>query len=176
VSESQLSPETVADPAQPDWVMRNAGSCFSCHNSGLISFQDTLRPNWEPAVADSASSEQQAVLDAYPPNEVLDQVLRDDDAAYWQALQAAGVPLATPDAVSRVFVEFQHLGIDEAQAAAELFVTPAQLRAHRDELPLPLRVLGADGASVSRDVFVSVYLEALCALHQTDQVLPARCR
>jgi hypothetical protein len=156
--------------------MRNAGSCFSCHHSGTVHFRDTVRSGWEPASGGSATTDQLAVLDAYPPSDVLQQVLSADDNAYAQALQAAGVPVAIPDNVTRVFLEFKCLGIDEAQAAAELFVTPAQLRAQRNELPLPLRVFNTDGASISPDVFVSVYLEALCALHQTDQVLPDRCR
>jgi len=176
VSQSALSPEAVLDPAQPDWVLRNAASCFSCHNAGVVFFTDTVRSNWEPAVAGSVTAEQRAVLDAYPPHDVLAQVRNDDNEAFARSLEAAGVPSDTPDYVSRTFLEFKYLATDADRAARELFVTPAQLRAHLEELPEPLRVFELDGATVPRDVFLSVYLEALCALHQTDQVVPARCR
>jgi hypothetical protein len=171
VSESPLSPETIIDPAQPDRVVRNAASCFSCHNAGTIPFKDALRSQWEET---SLDPQRQAVLEVYAVPDVLGQYRLDDDEAYAQAAEAAGVPRAIPDAVARVYLDFRYGAVLTAQAAAELLVTPAQLGARLNELPEPLRWL--DDSGLARADFNAVYFEALCTLHQTDQVLPARCR
>jgi hypothetical protein len=176
VSESPLSPETIVDPAQRDWVMRNAASCFSCHVAGTIDFKDELRSQWEDAPVDP---QRQAVLDLYAVPDVLGQYRIDDNEAYAQAAEAAGVPRAIPDPVSRVYLDFRYGTVLTAQAAAELLVTPAQLRARMNELPELLQ--GLDVSGVQRADFSAVYLEALCVLHQTDDaerlytVVPARC-
>jgi hypothetical protein len=151
VSVSPLTPGTVADPTQKDWVMRNAVSCFQCHQAGI------------------------KLLDSYPDHDLVQQWMADDSASYLRALAAVGMPTPS-DTISRVFHEFQWGVVPLPQAAAELLVTPEQLRAHLAELPASLQVLGDQEGSVPRDVFASAYGEALCTLHQTDTVLPARCR
>jgi hypothetical protein len=139
------------DPTQKDWVMRNAVSCFNCHNVGI------------------------KALETYPDRELVQQSMAADSVSYLQALQALGAA-DMGDTVARVYDEFRWWGVQLPQAAAELFVTPEQLRARLAELPASLQVLGDADGSVSRGVFVSAYGEALCTLHHTDAVLPARCR
>jgi hypothetical protein len=171
VTQSPLWPDAIVDWSEPDRIMRNASSCFSCHNVGTIHFKDELRSQWEEAPIDP---KRQAVLDLYAVPDVLGQYQLDDNEAYAQAAEAAGVPRSIPDPVTRVYLEFWYGKVLTAQAAAELLVTPAQLRARMNELPEWLQLL--DVVGLARADFNAVYLEALCTLHQTDQVVPARCR
>lgn len=59
-------------------------------------------------------------------------------------------------------------------AAAELFVSPTELRDRRRDLPGPLRVLTSLG-SLDRESFSAAYGEALCALSSGWRNVPVDC-
>jgi hypothetical protein len=175
VTQSVLSPNTVADPSQQDWVTRNAASCFSCHNGGLIAFNDEMREHWSPEPPAGLAIEQASVLDAYPEPAVLERIRSSEDGDYAQYLQRAGVDPQSPDAVSRLSIDFRYGELMLGRAAAELFAMPAALRLRLAELPEVFGALQADYGSITRPDFVAAYREALCAVHRSSQNQPVDC-
>lgn len=171
VAESPLSNGSLTDPAQPDGLVRNAASCFGCHNTGIIPFRDAVRdrlmeePNAAPERLGTA-------LAAYPEARVLDQLANSDSARYIDALRAAGIPDGLPDRVSQVFLGFGE-DVGPQQAADELFVAPALLQRELGGLGRTLAPLAS--GSVGRREFATAYVAALCQLHPQARNRPAAC-
>lgn len=167
---SSLPLTVITDPSERDGVMRNAASCFSCHNGGLIPFDDQVReriPELSPELMDP-------VLTLFPEPIVLDQLIRVDDERYFGALGAAGVPAGIEDPISRVYRGFwEEIGL--RQAAGELFVEPGVLRDEVSRLPDAFAPLGAPSARVTRAAFSGAYREALCRLHAASENRPSGC-
>jgi hypothetical protein len=170
VAVSSLPTAVITDPSQPDGVMRSAASCFACHNGGLLPFEDQVRervPELSPDLTDP-------VLMLFPEPGVLDQFIQEDDARYFAALGATGVPAGIEDPISRVDRGFwEELGL--RQAAGELFVDSGVLRAELPRLPDAIASLGAPSARVARAAFSAAYREALCRLHATAENRPLGC-
>jgi hypothetical protein len=169
---SSLPTTVITDPSERDGVMRNAASCFSCHNGGLLPFDDQVReriPELSPELADP-----DLLLMVFPEPIVLDQLIREDDARYFAALGAAGVPAGIEDPISRVYRGFwEEIGL--RQAAGELFVDPGVLREELSRLPDAIASLGVPSARVPRTAFSGAYREALCRLHAASENRPSGC-
>lgn len=174
VADSPLSPATLTDPAQPDGLMRNAASCFSCHNSGMIAFTDQVHGLWDSLQVPSAQADPSAVLAAYPDEWVLRRLMNADNEGLAQALERAGVSRQTPDPISRVFLETQ-APVGPLRAAGQLLVTPALLRERLSSLPESIQSLSVDAGRVARREFVAAYRDALCVLQQASANRPGGC-
>lgn len=167
---SPLPVSVITDPSQPDGVMRNGASCFSCHNSGLIPFRDQVRE----LVPSLPLAQQAPALEQFPEAGVLEALARDDDRRYLDALLAAGVSAEIEDPISRVYRGFgEDLG--PLQAAGELFVEPAVLAREVSGLPGALAGLASPSARIGRAAFTSVYVQALCRLHAASENRPRGC-
>lgn len=167
---SSLPASVLADPSESDGLMRNAASCFSCHNSGLLPFRDQLRERLPMLPPDDLAS----ALASFPEPGVLDRLAEADDARYHAALAAAGVPAGIEDPISRVYRSFSdEIGL--RQAAGELFVEPGVLERELSRLPSRLGALGSPAASVARSALASAYVEALCILHAASENRPSGC-
>jgi hypothetical protein len=176
VFESPLSNISVVDSAQADAVLRNPASCFSCHNAGLIPFNDELRQRLLAGELAGLSPEQtSAALAAYPEVRVLDRFRGLDDASYVEGVRALGIPDGTADPVSRVFLDFS-LGVGPQRAAGELFVTPVVLQQSLPRSSDALRPLASESGTVPRVVFVRAYEQLLCSLHPRASNRPSACR
>jgi hypothetical protein len=178
VTQSPLSPLTIVDPMQQDSVTRNAISCFSCHNGGLINFTDVMRSHWDPMPSGADPAEQQAIFSEYPDTQVLDQLRSDANERYARVIQdvlrdtepldTRNRPLGAKDSVSLIARDFQIEGLDLELAAAALLVAPDVLLARLPELPA-LNGLASPGATISRQEFTGIYHDAMCVLHAADQ-------
>jgi hypothetical protein len=174
VTRSPLSNVALANPAQPDGVLRSPSSCFGCHNGGLIPFRDEVRPRLlAPGGAPLTPEQTQAALDAYPESVVLERLMARDTEYYEAVTVNAQIPLNVEDPVSRVFLGFWD-DLGARQAAGELFVEPDVLQRELERLPGVLAPLRA-GGTVERPVLAGAYLEAMCRLHGSSTNRPAAC-
>ena len=100
------------DNAQNDNVLRAGISCMTCHENGTVQFQDEVRQfaldnQIDVAqAAEDAGGDFQDVLDLYPDNADLKEILVDDATNYRGALSDAGVPTNGNDPVSDSFINF----------------------------------------------------------------------
>jgi len=167
---SPLPTSVISDPSQPDGVMRNAASCFNCHNGGLIPFRDEVRER----SASLPPDQQASALALFPEPGVLESLANGDDDRYFRALAAADVSAQMEDPISRVHRGFwDELG--PQQAAGELFVEPRVLAGEASRLGGALPALAAPSTRIPRTEFATYYVEALCRLHRASENRPAGC-
>jgi hypothetical protein len=167
----------VIDPAQNNGTVTNGASCHSCHNAGMITFTDTVRPFVEEnkQLFDNATYEH--VINQYPkdPSE-FQRVMDADSAVHVNAVVKSGIPKGTPDSVSRVYLDFQfNVNITAKLAAGELNVTEQELIDNIQSLSPELVNLADKDGYVSREVFSANFLDSLCQLHSVDENQPANC-
>jgi len=167
----------VIDPAQNNGTVTNGASCHSCHNAGMITFTDTVRPFVEDnkQLFDNATYEH--VINQYPTDQAALQAVMDEDSdIHVKAVVKSGIPKGSPDAVSRVYLDFQfNVNITADLAAGELYVTKLELLDSLELLSPALSNLGEKDGYVSRDVFSANFLDSLCQLHTVDENQPANC-
>jgi hypothetical protein len=164
----------LIDTSEGDFVPRTAPSCMRCHSeTGVIPVMDELRAYAATDPNGRFSPQELALLaEVYPPQEDLDALLEADRRRVEDARARLGVPSAGGRLDALVAAQTQDLL--PAFAAAELFVSPAELSRRRSDLPGPLRVLTSLG-SVSRQSFDDAYHEALCALLREARNQPVDC-
>ena len=164
----------VIDPAQNNGVVTNGASCHSCHNAGIISFTDTVRQFVieNRTLFDNETYEN--VLEQYPLPDEFNRVSDRDSQQHIAAVERSGVPLKTPDPISRVYLDFQ-LRLDADAAAAELQVTREELLDNLALLSPQLAVLSEEGGRVERAVFTNNYIDSFCQLHTVDENQPVNC-
>jgi cytochrome c5 len=167
----------VIDPAQNNGTVTNGASCHSCHNAGMITFTDTVRPYVEANRQDFDNETYEHVINQYPkdPNQ-FQRVMDEDSAVHVNAVVKSGIPKGTPDAVSRVYLDFQfNVNITAKLAAGELGVTEEELISSINDLDPSLANLADPDGYVSREVFSANFLDSLCQLHTADENQPANC-
>jgi serine/threonine-protein kinase len=167
----------VIDPAQNNGTVTNGASCHSCHNAGMITFTDTVRPFVEANKQLFDNETYEHVINQYPkdPTE-FQRVMDADSAVHVNAVEKTGIPKGTPDAVSRVYLDFQfNVNITADLAAGELGVTKEDLLNDIERLDPALSNLGDKDGYVSREVFSQNFLASLCELHSVDENQPVNC-
>lgn len=165
---NQVDQNIVVDPSQPNGAVVNGASCHSCHNAGMITFTDTVRAF---VVANSTLYPAKVVEDVlaqYPLPAAFKAVTDADSELHVRSVEKAGVPRGYPDAISRVFLDFQSAHVTSKTAAGELQVTEAELLRNLVKLDPKLLVLGDGGGHVDRGTFTATFLDAMCKLHEND--------
>lgn len=163
----------VVDPAQNNGRMQVTSSCVSCHNGGIITFEDTARS----FVEDNADLFSDAVLarvqDTFP-NESEMAALRDADSQRMvEAAELAGQPVNAPDPVSRLVLDYaSSLTFD--RLAAELFLDRASLIERLPSLPEEIAAAATSGV-LERSVFEAHYRQAACAIYEGTESAPVGC-
>jgi hypothetical protein len=164
----------VIDPAQNNGVVTNGASCHSCHNAGMITFTDKVKQYVIDNARDFDNETYEAVLEIYPDPVDFQAAMDRDSATHVNAVARAGVPADAPDAISRVFLDFQLGDITPEIAAAELGVTTDELLRDLDNLDPILSPLET-GGHVDRQQFTSVYLDSLCEMQAVSENQPVGC-
>jgi serine/threonine-protein kinase len=165
------------DNAQNDNVMRAGISCMTCHENGVVQFEDEVRQfaldnRIDVAqAAEDAGFEFQDVLDLYVDNADLKEQLVDDSTSYRSALSAAGVPTNGSDPVSDTFIRFDK-DVRIADVAGFLHYPIENLERDIPRLDPALSGLD-DGFGVDVDDFKGLYLESLCITAVGDENQPA---
>jgi len=165
----------VIDPAQNNGLVRNGASCHSCHNAGLITFTDTVKKYVIENKRDFDNETFESVLLQYPDKDVFQAQMDRDSAMHMSATERAGVPIGTPDPITRTFLDFQLKDIPLNYAAGELGITADELLENLDILDPRLSPLGAKGGYVDRNIFTDSYLDALCTLQTVAENGPVGC-
>jgi hypothetical protein len=169
------------DNAQNDNVLRAGISCMTCHENGTVQFQDEVRQfaldnQIDVAqAAEDAGGDFQDVLDLYPDNADLKEILVDDATNYRGALSDAGVPTNGNDPVSDSFINFDK---DVRIADVSGFLAYPLDNLTRDIPRLNPALSGLDdGFGVDIDDFKGLYLESLCItdIGNENQAADAEC-
>jgi hypothetical protein len=169
------------DNAQNDNVLRAGISCMTCHENGTVQFQDEVRQfaldnQIDVAqAAEDAGGDFQDVLDLYPDNADLKEILVDDATNYRGALSDAGVPTNGNDPVSDSFINFDK---DVRIADVSGFLAYPIDNLTRDIPRLNPALSGLDdGFGVDIDDFKGLYLESLCItdIGNENQAADAEC-
>jgi hypothetical protein len=166
----------VIDPAQNNGLVTNGASCNSCHNAGMITFTDTVRQFVEENRTQFDNDTYESVMIQYPDAKTFQDKMDQDSAVHVAALEEAGVPAGVPDAVSRVYLDFQLGDITLDLAAGELAVPADQLKQDLDLLDPRLANLGEKDGYVSRTIFDDTFLDSVCILHAVNDNAPANCQ
>jgi mono/diheme cytochrome c family protein len=169
------------DNAQNDNVMRAGVSCMTCHDNGVVQFEDEVRQfaldnRLDVAeAAEDAGFEFEDVLELYPDNADLKEQLVDDATNYRGALADAGVPTNGSDPVSDTFIRFDK---DVKIADVSGFLAYPVENLENDLARLDPALSGLDdGFGVDVDDFKGLYLESLCitAIGNENQPADAEC-
>jgi serine/threonine-protein kinase len=164
----------VVDANASDRVVRNGLSCMRCHDRGIKTFSDAVRPTLLKASGATAFDRAQA-LRLYPEQAALDRLLKTDEEAFAAALRRlhgaapAGEPLRP---VSRRYLD-EPLGLDVV--AAELGRPEARGLEDRFRLPAFARTgLAplATGEKVHRDAWEADFDRAVRPLRAGVPVVP----
>lgn len=78
--------EIVTDKFAEDKVVRNALSCLRCHDQGMKSFKDVVRPSVE-ALPGNLGFSRREVLELYPQQDELSELLKSDGARFLTAME-----------------------------------------------------------------------------------------
>jgi serine/threonine-protein kinase len=165
----------VIDPAQNNGVVVNGASCHTCHNAGMITFEDTVKQYVIDNAREFDNETFEAVMEQYPDPDEFQRQMDADSEVHIRAVERSGVPRGTPDPITRTFLDFQLGNLTLEKAAGELNVTPEELRENIQQLDPRLGVLAVEGNYVDRDVFTDAYLDALCELQAVSENQPANC-
>jgi hypothetical protein len=165
----------VIDPAQNNGTVTNGASCHSCHNAGMITFTDTVRQFVleNKTIFDNKTYE--AVMNQYPTAQEFQDAMDKDSELHVRSVEKAGIKRGTPDAVSRMYLDFQLGNVDATIAAGELQVEKDVLLANLQKLDPKLQNLGDKDGYVDRGIFTAAFVDSLCVLHSIDENQPANC-
>lgn len=164
----------LIDASEGDFVPHTAPSCMRCHSdTGVIPVIDELRAYAATDPNGRFSPAERALLaEVYPSQKDLDALIEADRRRVADARARLGVPGFGRSLDELVMMRARDL--PPALAAAELFVSRAELERRRSELPGPLRVLLSLG-NLSRQSFDEVYHATLCALSRDARNQPLDC-
>jgi hypothetical protein len=165
----------VIDPAQNNGRVTNGASCHSCHNAGMISFTDSVRQFVEDNSVRFDRETFEDVMEQYPDAQTFQRQMDRDSNVHLAAAERAGVPPGTPDAVSRVYLDFQFVNIDLRIAAGELGVEPEVLRQNLASLDPRLGPLASEGGRIDRNTMTDTFLSSVCELHSVQENAPVGC-
>lgn len=160
----------VTDKQQPDGIVRSGRSCMGCHLDGIIFKADEIRTEFDPTAAIASLEVVNAVHGLYPPAAEFEQVQTADRELYRSALSATNASHGGAEPVSALADDFDR-ALDLERAAAELWVTVDALRNNAAVLKLLAPLDGSPGRSVKRDVFQSVFQNAICILQEATPLV-----
>lgn len=166
--------DIVTDKFAEDKTVRNGLSCMRCHETGMKSFVDTVRPAVDKLPGSPGFSKRD-VLRIYPEQSELDQYLEEDGGRFLRALeQALGSPQRreplTPvsqrflDAPLQLAAASGELGLADTHGLTELFRSP-------QFVGLGLVSLGGGGV-VRRDMWEDYYDQVVRSLGLGIPVVP----
>lgn len=115
----------VTDKLAGDKVVRNALSCIRCHDRGMKSFIDNVRPAVE-AMPDSPGFDKRHVLNLYAPMPEMLELLKEDTERFQTALTTALGKPQDKDPLTPVSHRFIDLPLQLTGAAAELGLSDAE--------------------------------------------------
>lgn len=157
------------DTLQDNFRVRTAVSCMTCHSRGPLQVKDEVRLYVESSELAFNADERQAVLELYPGEERLNEIVEEDRDVYQRALTAAGVPLDRTDPVSDTFQRFNR-DLTPLDIAGDLGISEEVLLDNLSRLDSRLRI--ASEISIDRNDFSALFLESLCRMQRVSRNRP----
>jgi hypothetical protein len=169
---ARMPPGCFGDCNQPGGVI--AAACHACHAGGILPVEDAMRDYAPGHLYDFDTNTQTMIPLVYPPRAELDALIASDSELHQSAIERAGIPRGTPDAVSSVFFGFELEPLDMDGASAELMVP---WRTLRDGIPTGDLALGPllEGATITRADFAAAFPNLLCT-YSAGVNRPVGCR
>jgi len=172
------SPILFDNLSQNDNVMRAGVSCMNCHAQGLVPFDDQVRQFSEDnsidaaAAAAAAGGDFEDILDLYPTNPELQDILSNDSSIYLRSLQASGVPTTEPkEPIASTFITFDK-DVNLTRFAGLLHFPERQLEQEINRLDPELGGLD-NGLTVDVDNLKALYANSLCVVTVANENRPA---
>lgn len=167
--------DVVVDPGQVknNKAVTNGVSCNSCHQWGIFPFNDRVR-EWVLAnQLDYDGETYETVLELYPTNEDMAEIVDADSEYFLSSLRASGVPTNLTDPVTRVHRDFVAKQVQKERAAGDLGVPVTLLEREMSRLDPRLRNVLRQG--IDRELFDVLYFDSLCTLQVSARNRPVGC-
>jgi hypothetical protein len=150
-------------------------ACHGCHAAGLLPVKDEILDYvlQNEVYFDPQTFEEVQVL--YAPGE-LDALLESDSDVHRAALARALVPADGPNALSRIYFQFDREPLTARRAAAELGVPLEVFLENLPQLDARLAPLGVENGSVDRATFSDTLRASSCLLRAGSRNRPLGCR
>ncbi len=164
----------VIDKFAEDKTVRNGLSCMRCHDRGVKTFLDSIRPAVE-TLPGSPGFKKRDVLALYPTQDEMDQLLKEDERRFMNAMeQVLGKP-QTREPLTPVTQRFLDAPLHPSLAAAELGLPDATYLTTLARAPqfvaLGLTPL-ATGGLVRRDMWEDYYDDIVRQMGLGTPVIP----
>jgi len=168
--------DVVVDPTQVknNGAVTNGVSCNGCHQRGMIQFEDAVRDHVIENQLDFDQQTYEDVLDLYPSNPEMLELVNLDSEYFQSSLKAAGVPVDLRDPVTHLFLDFVAGQVQTARAAGDLGVSPDFLKANLNRLDP--RLGNVENEGIDRELFEQVYVDSLCILQVASDNQPLNCQ
>lgn len=95
----------VQDKQTDDGAVLNETSCLTCHENGLLAFDDEILPNVENNRGLVDGETLQVMREIYPDSEVFRQIVKDDSESYLEAKEDLEIELDPP--VDAIFANYR---------------------------------------------------------------------
>ncbi|HTV23172.1 MAG TPA: hypothetical protein VMG12_31000 [Polyangiaceae bacterium] len=158
-----------------DYLPSTFASCFGCHNSGAVVFQDQVRSRYLAGDPRVTPGERDEILETYPAEDEMDRLLGDANRSYARALEQLGDDTFGSDSVSFTYAQSLRGTVNLQLAASMLFATPDELLAMLPESSLA-HLEGVDRVGVGPRKYREAYTELFCALQRDSLNRLASCR
>lgn len=165
-----VASSVLSDDALESGVYSVARSPLRRYAQGFA-FEDQLRQDvLENPIDYGQIAEITDLLDRYPTQEELQEIIGLDNALYGNALARAGVPSGAPEPISAVLDRFDR-DVDIVAVGGDLLF-PAEIL--ENEVPRLDPALSAldDGLAVARDDWAALYLNTLCIISVANENRP----
>jgi serine/threonine-protein kinase len=166
----------VVDEFASDKTVRNGLSCMRCHDRGVKTFADVVRPTFQKtAKAGEAGVNVEAVLKLYPEQNKFDALVKQDDDRFMSTMEKLlGKPQAV-EPLKPVAERFLDTHLKLLDAGSELGLVESK-RLTGDEQTLQLLKLGVAsllvGESVPRDAWQANYERLVRRLRLAVPLVP----
>jgi serine/threonine-protein kinase len=168
--------DVVVDPTQVknNGAVTNGVSCNGCHQRGMIQFTDKVRDWVTDNQLDYDQQTYEDVMELYPTNPEMLELINQDNVYFQASLKASGVPVDLRDPVTHLFLDFAAGQVQTARAAGDLGVKPDFLANNLNRLDPRLRNVENEG--IDRELFEQVYVDSLCILQVASDNRPLNCQ
>ncbi len=166
----------VVDEHASDKTVRNGLSCIRCHDRGVKTFADVVRPTFQKTARGAeAGVDVAAVLKLYPEQSKFDVLVKQDDDRFMAAMEKLLGKPQTVEPVKPVSQRFLDVHLKLPDAGSELGLTESK-KLSGDDQSLQLLKLGIAsivvGESVPRDTWQANYERLVRRLRLAIPLVP----
>jgi mono/diheme cytochrome c family protein/cytochrome c553 len=157
---SSAPTEIVTDKFAEDKTVRNGLSCIRCHDAGIKTFHDDVRPALEGLPA-NVGVDKRLALQIYAPQADMDRLVQQDAQRFQDAMQKLLGKAPAREPLTPVSQRFLDGPLQMSSVAGELGLTDHKLLQQAVQLPqfagLGLSALAVEGGVIRRDMWEDYY-------------------